>query len=185
MKEEFDAIAKIHKWDLVDLPPRISIIRCTLVYNIKTYSVLLSGTRPVLWPKSSHNRFGIGHKEIFTVVACLLFVCTLTIVIAFQHWPLFLMDVRNVFLNFYRSEDVYIQPPLDLSHSPIRTVIFFGCCMDSSRQLWLSFSPWVLPSSYDSALFIFRTSYNTILLLLYIDNKIINGDDSDGNKELK
>ena len=147
--------------------------------------VLLSGTRHVLWPKSSHNRFGIGHEEIFAVVACLLFVCTLTIVIAFQHWPLFLMDVRNVFLNFYRSEDVYIQPPLDLSHSPIRTVIFFGCCMDSSRHLGLGFSPWVYPSSYDSALFIFHTSYNTILLLLYINDKIINGDDSDGNEELK
>ena len=40
-------------------------------------------------------------------------------------------------------------------------------------------------SPYDSALFLHRTNKDTILLLLYVDDMIITGDDLGGIQELK
>ena len=42
-----------------------------------------------------------------------------------------------------------------------------------------------MASHYDSALFLHRTNKGTILLLLYVDDIIITGDDLSGIKELK
>ena len=42
-----------------------------------------------------------------------------------------------------------------------------------------------IASPYDSALFLHRTDKGTILLLLYVDDMIITGDDLSGIQELK
>ena len=43
-------------------------------------------------------------------------VCTLIAVSASRHWPLFQIDVKNVFLNEELTKKVYMQLPPDFSH---------------------------------------------------------------------
>ena len=49
----------------------------------------------------------------------------------------------------------------------------------------LSFAWVTLPGPYDSTLFLRRTDKGTILLLLYVDDMIITGDDLSGIQEHK
>ena len=103
------------------------------------------------------------------------------------------MDVKNAFLNWDLSEEVYMQPPPGLSYSPDKVCqlhhALYG--LKQAPQAWFAkFSSTVsrlgfFISSYDSALFLCRTGKCTILLLLYVDDMIITGDDLSEIQELK
>uniref|UniRef100_A0A2N9G644 Integrase catalytic domain-containing protein n=1 Tax=Fagus sylvatica TaxID=28930 RepID=A0A2N9G644_FAGSY len=165
MKEELDALLKTGTWDLVDLPAGKSAIGCKWVYKIKTRS---DGTvdryKACLVAKGFTQEYGIDYEETFAPVARLSSVRTLIAVSASRHWPLFQMDVKNAFLNGELTEEVYMQ-----------------------------LSSWFLPtsrlfsqtSSYDSALFFRRSDHGITILLLYVDDMIITGDDVQGIQDLK
>ena len=84
------------------------------------------------------------------------------------------MDVKNAFLNRDLSEEVYMQPPPDLSVD-FNKVCHLRCVLYGLKQVqraWFAkFSSTIsrlgyMASHYDSALFIRRTDKDTILLLL-------------------
>jgi hypothetical protein len=103
------------------------------------------------------------------------------------------MDVKNAFLSGDLSEEVYMQLPLGLSHPTSKV-----CCLRQAlyglkhapRAWFAKFSATISLlgysiNSYNSALFIHRTDCGIILLLLYVDDMIITGDDITGIQELK
>ena len=103
------------------------------------------------------------------------------------------MDVKNAFLNGELSEEVYMQPPLGLSIDSNKVChlrrALYGL-KQAPRAWFTKFSSTIFrlgytASSYDSALFLRRTDKGTILLLLYVDDMIITGDDLSGIQELK
>ena len=102
------------------------------------------------------------------------------------------MDVKNAFLNGNLSEEVYMQPPPDLSVESNKIChlrrAFYS--LKQALRAWFSkFNSTIsrlgyMASHYDSALFLRRTNKGTILLILYIDDMIITGDDLSGIQEL-
>ena len=95
------------------------------------------------------------------------------------------MNVKNTFLNGELSEEVYMQPPPGLSVDSNK-VCHLRCAFHGLKQVpraWFAkFSSTIFrlgytTSPYDSALFLHRTDKGTILLLLYVDDMIITGDD--------
>ena len=103
------------------------------------------------------------------------------------------MDVKNAFLNGDLSEEVYIQPPPGFSHPPDKVCrlrrAFYGL-KQAPRAWFAKFSSTVSRlgyslSFYDSTLFLCRTGKGIILLLLYVDDMIITGDDLSEIQELK
>ena len=95
------------------------------------------------------------------------------------------MDVKNVFLSGDLSEEVYMQPPFGLSH-PTNKVCHLRQALYGLKQAlrtWFAkFNATISSlgysiSSYNSTLFIRRTDRGTILLLLYVDDMIITGND--------
>jgi hypothetical protein len=194
MKEELDALHKNNTWDMVDLPPGKSVVGCKWVYKIKTCS---NGTvdryKARLVARGFTQEYGVDYEETFAPVARLTSVRALLVVATSRHWSLCQMDVKNAFLNGDLSEEVYMQLPPGLSHSTnkvcrLRQALYglkqaprawFAKFSTTISRLGYSISP------YHSALFIRRTDRGTILLLLYVDDMIITGDDITGIQELK
>ncbi|XP_030942055.1 uncharacterized protein LOC115967115, partial [Quercus lobata] len=100
---------------------------------------------------------------------------------------------KNAFLNGDLSEAVYMQPPPGLSVDSNKVChlrrALYGL-KQAPRAWFAKFSSTIFrlgytASPYDSALFLRRTDKGTILLLLYVDDMIITGDDLSGIQELK
>ena len=104
-------------WGLVDLPSGKSAIGCKWVYKIKTRS---DGTidryKACLVARGFTQEYGIDYEETFSLVARLSSVGTLIVVSVARKWPLFQMDVKNVFLNGELLEEVYMKLPPGYSH---------------------------------------------------------------------
>jgi len=67
--------------------------------------------------KGFTQEYGIDYEENFAPVACLTSVRCLIDVAVIHRWPLYQMDMKNVFLNGDLQEEVYMQPPPDYPHS--------------------------------------------------------------------
>ena len=86
------------------------------------------------------------------------------------------------------SEEVYMQPPPGLSVESNKVChlqrALYG--LKQAPRVWFAkFSSTIshlgyMASHYDSALFLRRTDKGTILLLLYVNDMIITGDDLSG-----
>ena len=105
----------------------------------------------------------------------------------------FQIDVKNAFLYGDLSEEVYMKPPPSLSVDSNKVchlrLALYGL-KQAPRAWFAKFSSTIphlgyMANHYDSALFLHRTNKGTILLLLYMDDMIITGDDLSGIQELK
>ena len=103
------------------------------------------------------------------------------------------MDVKNALLNGDLSEEVYMQPPpspaVDTNKVCYLRRALYGL-KQAPRAWFAKFSSTIsrlgyMASHYDSALFLRYTDKDTILLLLYMDDMIITGNDLSGIQELK
>ena len=116
IKEELDALFENHTWGFGDSPPGKSVVGCKWIYKIKSRSdgsIELYKTRLVA--KSFTQEYGIDYEETFAPIARISSVRALLAIAATSKWDLFQIDVKNAFLNRDLSEEVYIQPPPDLS----------------------------------------------------------------------
>ena len=103
------------------------------------------------------------------------------------------MDVKNAFLNRDLSEEVYMQPPPDLSVESNKVCHIRHALYGLKQAPWAWFAKFnstifrlgYMASHYDSALFLHCTDKSTILLLLYVDDMIITDNDLSGIQELK
>ena len=92
------------------------MVGCKWIYKIKTRSNgSIKRYKTRLVAKGFTQEYGIDYEETFAPVARISSVRALLAVATASKWDLFKMDVKNVFLNGDLSEQVYMQPPLDLS----------------------------------------------------------------------
>ena len=123
-------------------------------------------------------------------------VMTLIVVFVARKWPLFQMDVTNVFLSCELSEEVYMKLPPSYSHPPrfphrvcrIRRALYD--LKQAPRAWFAKFSSTISQhgfssSSFEPALFLRWSDHGITILLLYVDDMIIIGYDMQGVQDLK
>ncbi|KAL0541828.1 hypothetical protein IC582_021892 [Cucumis melo] len=194
MNDELQALEKTHTWDYVDLPPGKRPIGCKWIYKIKTHS---DGTiehyKARLVAKGYSQEYGIDYEEIFAPVARMTSVRSLLAVAVAKQWPLLQMDVKNAFLNGTLSEEVYMKPPPGTSSPPHKVCLLrralYGL-KQAPRAWFATFSSTITQlgftsSPHDTALFTRHTPQGIVLLLLYVDDMIITGNDPQAISDLQ
>ncbi|KAL0549526.1 hypothetical protein IC582_014011 [Cucumis melo] len=150
-------------------------------------------TRARLVAKGYSQEYGIDYEETFAPVARMTSVRSLLVVAAAKQWPLLQMDVKNSFLNGTLSEEVYMKPPPGTSSPPYKVCLlrrtlyglkqapraWFGTFSSTITQLGFTYSP------HDTALFTRHTPQGIVILLLYVDDMIITGNDPQAISDLQ
>jgi hypothetical protein len=131
------------------------------------------------------QEYDIDYEKTFALVAHLTSVRSLFAVASVRRWDLFQMDVKNSFLNGDVSEEVYMHPPPGYDHPPHKVCqlrrALYGL-KQAPRAWFAKFNSTIvqigfISSPYDAVLFIRRSNAGLIMLLLYVDDMIITGDD--------
>nr|GEU52887.1 uncharacterized mitochondrial protein AtMg00810-like [Tanacetum cinerariifolium] len=143
--------------------------------------------------KGYAQEYGMDYEDTFAPIAKMTMVRTLIVVASSCKWKLSHSDVKNAFWNGDLNEEVFMTPPPGVSHKPgevckLRKALYG--LKQAPRAWYEKFANVVtsfgfVSSHHDFALFVKHSSVGRILLSLYVDDMISNGDDSVGIKSLK
>lgn len=163
-------------------------ISCKWVYKIKAKTNgSIEHYKAQFVAKGYSQEYGFDYEETLVIVAKMTSICSSISITTSCGWLLFQLDMKNVFLNGYFFKKVYILPPPGLSHLTCHLWRLW-CALYGLKQAplawYVKFRSALLHLrfiiyNYDLTLFT-SSSYGQIILLLYVDDMIITGDDSIG-----
>ena len=188
MSAELQALHRTGTWEIVPLPSHVVPITCKWVYKLKTKADgSIERYKARLVARGFQQSHGRDYEETFAPVAHMTTVRTLIAVAASRSWKISQMDVKNAFLHGDLQEDVYMHPPPGVQ-LPSGYVCHLRRALYGLKQApraWFArFSSVVIaagftPSDHDPALFVHTSSRGRTLILLYVDDMLITGDDPD------
>ena len=112
MKEEMDALDANGTWELVPLPPSKKAIGCKWVFTIKVNpDGSVARLKARLVAKGYAQTYGINYSDTFSPIAKLASIQLFISLAAIHNWPLYQLDIKNVFLHGDIQEEVYMEQP--------------------------------------------------------------------------
>lgn len=188
MKHEIVGLEDKDTWDVVDLPPDKEAIGCKWVYKIKFN---LDGTierhkgRVVAYGNNQEE--GIDYSETFALVVKMTTMRIVLEVAAAKGWELYQMDVHNAFLHGDLEEEVYMRLPPGYSTPDDKRVCRLKKSIYGLRQsprCWFSklskalFEFGFKQNYKDYSLFTLTLGSRSMFVLVYVDDLIVGGNDS-------
>ncbi|KAF3771579.1 Retrovirus-related Pol polyprotein from transposon TNT 1-94 [Nymphaea thermarum] len=193
MTEEMEALAKNDTWEVVDISEGTHLVGSKWVFNVKYKP---DGTveryKVRLVAKGFSQKYGIGYLETFAPVAKLKTVRVILALAVQKKWRMNQLDVKNAFLNGHLEEEVYMSMPPGYVQSG-------KCChlkkalygLKQSPRAWFERLRIVMKTNGykqengDHTLFIKQRNGLVSLLLVYVDDMIVRGDDEEKNRKMK
>ena len=189
------ALSENPTWSLVTRTPRKTTVGCRWVYTVK---YLPDGSIERLKASlvaKGYRTYGVDYAETFSPVAKISSVRILISLAANLDWPLFQLDVKNAFLNGNLKEEAYMeQSPGFVAQAESGKVCRLHKAIYSLKQsprAWFGkFSEVVLKFGLrhchsDHSMFSHTSDKGKILLIVYVKNIIITGNDKQGIDDLK
>ena len=190
MRAEMEALEKNHTWRLVSLPKGRKLVGCKWVFTVKYGPTgLIDRYKARLVAKGFTQTYGIDFQETFSPVAKLNTIRILLSLAANLDWPLHQFDVKNAFLHGDLEEEVYMAIPPGYSHSGSQQLVcklekaLYG--LKQSPRAWFGrFCSAMNKYGYtqsdsDHTLFYRKRHEKIAVLIIYVDDMIITGDDQD------
>ncbi|KAH9801351.1 retrovirus-related pol polyprotein from transposon RE1 [Citrus sinensis] len=153
MQIEYNALMENQTWTLVPASQATKIVGCKWVFRIK-YNADGSVSKYKAWlvAKGFHQTPGIDYFETFSSVVKQSTVRIILSLTVMKGWKIRQIDINNAFLNGELNEDVYMFQPEGFVQSPSGHVY--------------------------SSLFIKHESGGIVIVLVYVDDILITGDNN-------
>lgn len=188
MQNEIGAVEENQTWYVTELPKWKKAIGCKWVYKIKFRA---DGTierfKARLVVLGNRQKENVDYKETFTPVVKMSTIRTFLEVASAKKWELHQMDVHNTFLHGDLHEEVYMQLPLGFRTENKNLVCHLQKSLYGLKQaprrwfakLRTALTDYGFKQSYsDYSLFFLRKGSSEIYVLVYVDDLIIEGNDS-------
>jgi transposase InsO family protein len=196
MLEEMRALEKNKTWELVDLPLGKQPVGCKWVFTIKhTPEGKVDRYKARLVAKGYTQTYGIDYEETFAPVAKMNSVRTLLSCAVNFDWNIYQMDVKNAFLHGDLQEEVYmhIPPGFNTNQTTGKVLRLYRSLygLKQSPRAWFDrFRRAILKKGYcqsnaDHTLFYKRNIGKITILIVYVDDIVITGDDHEEIAHLK
>jgi len=118
IETELLALEENQTWDIVPCPSSVNPLGSKFVFSIKRRSDgSIDRYKARLVALGNRQEYGLDYDETFAPIAKMTTVRTILALVASQSWPLYQMDVKNVFLYGDLKEDVYLKLPSGMSTS--------------------------------------------------------------------
>ncbi|KAE8665560.1 PLAC8 family protein [Hibiscus syriacus] len=188
MKEEIDALQQNQTWDIVPKIKDVKLISCKWVYKIKRRpDGSIERYKARLVARGFSQQYGLDYNETFSPVAKLTTVRVLLALAANKDWNLWQMDVNNVFLHGEIDREIYMTQPMGFQSQDHPEYVcklrksLYGL-KQAPRAWYGKIVEFLTKSGYsvtpvDSSLFVKDNEGKLAIILVYVDDLIITGDD--------
>jgi hypothetical protein len=179
-------------WELVPLPTSKKEIVCKWVFTVKVNpDGSVARLKARLVAKGYAQTYGIDYSDTFSPAAKLTSIRLFISLAAMHNWPLYQLDIKNAFLHGDLQEEVYMeQPPGFVVQGEFGNVCrlrrsIYG--LKQSPRAWFGrFSEVVQKfgmqkSKCDHSVFYRNSNTGLILLVVYVDDIVITGNDSEAS----
>lgn len=187
MKTELQALNLNHTWDIVKLPKGKKPVSCKWVYKIKQKADgSIERYKAGLVAKGFTQKHGIDFHETFSPVVKFTTIRSIVALVLKMGWNIHQFDVNNAFIHGELHEDVYMKVPPRLTVSSPSLVCklkksLYGL-KQASRQWYARLSDALrtkgfIPSKNDYSLFLRKSGDKTVIVVVYVDDILVTGDD--------
>ncbi|KAE8725434.1 Indole-3-acetic acid-amido synthetase GH3.17 [Hibiscus syriacus] len=188
MKEEIDALQQNQTWDIVPKIKDVKPISCKWVYKIKRRpDGSIERYKARLVARGFSQQYGLDYDETFSPVAKLTTVRVLLALAANKDWNLWQMDVKNAFLHGELDREIYMTQPMGFQSQDHPEYVcklrkaLYGL-KQAPRAWYGKIAEFLTKSGYsvtpaDSSLFVKANEGKLAIVLVYVDDLIITGDD--------
>ncbi|CAL1383720.1 unnamed protein product [Linum trigynum] len=193
MREEKTALEINNTWDVVDAPPGKKLVGSKWVYKTKLLddgSIERRKARVVA--KGFTQVYGVDFLDTFSPVVKINTVKTLLAVASVKNWELSQMDVSNAYLNGELEEEVYMKlpPGMEIPGKACKLKKSLYGLKQAERQWYARLTDALIRFGFnqsfsDYSLFTKKTSQGITIILVYVDDIILSGDDQDMIQEAK
>ncbi|KAG7547402.1 GAG-pre-integrase domain [Arabidopsis suecica] len=189
MHEEIENCKEAETWSLIPYTPDMHVLGCKWVFRTKLNADgSLDKLKARLVAKGFDQEEGIDYLETYSPVVRTATVRSILHVATIMNWEIKQMDVKNAFLHGDLTETVYMKQPTGFIDPPRPDYVchlhksLYG--LKQSPRAWFDkFSSFLLEfgffcSQSDPSLFVYIKNKDIILLLLYVDDMAITGNNS-------